>query len=277
MKAGVMDLQYFLCWRVAPLLLLMPCGLQCMSVRILNEEPIYVIPGSSLDLQAQIEHGPQEEVSMVTWERMPETGRNPLRETLATCPGKSLKCAGTRPGVRVNVEQQETTLQISEYSRADSSVFTVTVTDGKGAKTTAQCIVREYEEVHHVSVSINVSHSVLVCGESWGTDPHFSWFHERDAITKAVGKVSTDGTTLFVTMAPMCGHFTCMVSNKRSHSSATYTAAPCETEGRGTTAAIVCLVLLVLLLGGAVAFLLWRRHRHNNRGERLHEHLDDTE
>lgn len=121
-----------------------PCGLQCMSVRILNEEPIYVIPGSRLDLQAQIEHGPQEEVSMVTWERMTETGRNPQRETLATCPGKSVKCAGTGPGVSVNVEQQETTLQISKYSRADSNVFTVTVTDGKGAKTTAQCIVREY-------------------------------------------------------------------------------------------------------------------------------------
>lgn len=33
--------------------------------------------------------------------------------------------------------------------------------------------------------------------------------------------------------------------------------APCETEGRGTTAAVVCLVLL-LLFGGVLAFLLWR-------------------
>lgn len=80
------------------------------------------------------------------------------------------------------------------------------------------------EEVHHVSVSINVSHSALVCGEAWGTDPHFSWLHESAAITTNVGKVSNDGTTLVVTMAPMCGHFTCLVSNKRSHSSATYTA-----------------------------------------------------
>lgn len=34
--------------------------------------------------------------------------------------------------------------------------------------------------------------------------------------------------------------------------------APCETEGRGTTVAVVCLVLLLLLVGGALAFLLWR-------------------
>lgn len=80
------------------------------------------------------------------------------------------------------------------------------------------------EAVHHVSVSINVSHSSLVCGEAWGTDPDFSWLHERVAITATVGRVSKDGSTLFVTMTPFCGHFTCMVSNKLGHSSATYTA-----------------------------------------------------
>lgn len=271
-----MDLQYFLCWRVAPLFLLMPCGLRCMSVRILNEQPVHVIPSSSLVLRARIEQGPLEEVSMVTWEREPETGIAPVRETLATCPGKSLKCAGTRPDVHVNTKQQEMTLQINGYSRADSGVYTVAVTDHTGAKTAAQCIVREYEPVHHVSVSINMTHSSLVCAEAWGTNASFRWLHERAAITQTVGKVSKDGTTLFVTKTPICGHFTCMVSNKLGYSTATYTAAPCEAEGRGTTAAVVCLVLLLLLFGGALAFLLWRRHGHNNRGERLHEHLDNT-
>ncbi|XP_044064321.1 uncharacterized protein si:dkeyp-97a10.2 isoform X2 [Siniperca chuatsi] len=232
-----MDLQCCLCWRVALLLLLMPCGLQCMSVHILNEEPVHVIPGSSLVLKARIGQGPLEEVSVVTWEREPETGISPERVTLATCPGRSLKCAGTRPNVHVNVEQQGTTLQINGYSSSDSGVYAVTVTDHTGAKTTAQCIVRIYEEVHHVSVSVNVSHSLLVCGEAWGTDPHFSWFHERVAITKTVGRVSKDGTTLFVTMTPFCGHFTCMVSNKLSYSSATYTAGDTGTitEERGCT------------------------------------------
>lgn len=80
------------------------------------------------------------------------------------------------------------------------------------------------EAVHHVSVSINVSHSLLVCGEAWGTDPHFSWLHERAAITESVGKVSKDGATLFVYATPICGHFTCMISNKLGYSSATYSA-----------------------------------------------------
>lgn len=129
---------------MSPSLSSVPCGLQCMSVHILNEEPVHVIPGSSLVLRARLDYGPLEEVSMVTWEREPETGITPEREILATCPGRNLKCAGTRPSVYVNVKQQETTLQISEYSRADSGVFAVTVTDHTGAKTTAHCIVREY-------------------------------------------------------------------------------------------------------------------------------------
>ncbi|XP_065813998.1 uncharacterized protein si:dkeyp-97a10.2 isoform X2 [Labrus bergylta] len=275
-QSGVMDLQCFLSCRVALLLFLMPCGLRCISVHILNEEPMYVIPGSILVLNARIEQGPLEEILMVTWDREPESGVTPESETLATCPGSGSKCAGTTPNVHGSMQQQETTLQINGYSSMDSGVYAVTVTDHKGVKTTAHCIVRMYEAVHHVSVSINSSHSPsLVCGEAWGTDPHFSWLHERAAITQTVGTVSKDGTTLFVTMKPFCGHFTCMVSNKLGYSSATYTAEPCETKDRGTTAAVVCLVLL-LLVGGVLAFLLWRRHRHNNRGERLHEHLDDA-
>lgn len=80
------------------------------------------------------------------------------------------------------------------------------------------------EAVHHVSVSINVSHSSLICGESWGTDPHFSWLYEKVAISQSVGTVSRDGTTLFVTMKPFCGHFTCIVSNKLGYSSASFSA-----------------------------------------------------
>lgn len=108
---------------------------------------MHVIPGSSLVLKARIEPGPLEEVSMITWEREPETGIAPVRETLATCPGGSRNCAGTRPSVHVNVEHQETTLQINGYSRADSGVYAVTVTDYTGVKTTAHCIVREYGTV----------------------------------------------------------------------------------------------------------------------------------
>ncbi|KAF7644885.1 hypothetical protein LDENG_00214090 [Lucifuga dentata] len=269
-----MDRHHFLSQRVSLLLFFMPCGFLCMSVRILTEEPVHQIPGSSLVLQAQIEHGPLEEVAMITWELEPDTGITSGKVALATCPGKSLNCASTRPSVHVNVDQQGTTLKMDGYSRADSGMYAVTVTDQTGAKTKASCIVREYEAVHHVSVSINISHSSLVCGEAWGTDPHFSWLHERAAITKTVGSVSSDGKILFVSVTPICGHFTCMVSNKLGYSSATYTAAPCEVEGRGTTVAVVCLVIL-LLAGGVLVFLLWRRQRCSNRRQRLHD-LDDN-
>lgn len=121
-----------------------PWGLHSMSVHIINVEPVHVIPGSSLVLRARVDGGPLEAVSMVTWERKPETGSDPVRVTLATCPGRSSRCAGSRPNVRVSVEQQETTLEINGYSRADSGVYAVTVTDHSGANITAYCIVREY-------------------------------------------------------------------------------------------------------------------------------------
>lgn len=110
-------------------------------------EPVYVIPGSSLVLKARIEQGPLEEVSMITWERESETGVDPERVTLATCVGTGLKCTGARPNVRVNAEQPGTTLQINEYSTADSGVYAVTLTDHTGAETTAHCIVRIYGTV----------------------------------------------------------------------------------------------------------------------------------
>lgn len=271
-----MDLHCFLCWKVLLLLLLMPGRFWCMSVHIVNEQPVHIIPGSKLVLTAQIEKNPSEEISTVTWAREPETGVDRTKVMLVTCPAKSQKCSGGMPDVHMSLKQQETTLEINRYSPADGGEYSVTVMDRSGANTTGRCIVREYEAVHHVSVSINVSHSSLVCHEAWGTNPSFSWLHERAAITQQVGKVSKDGDTLIVTMSPICGHFTCMVGNKLGYSSATYTAAPCESGGRGTTVAVVCLVLLLLVCGGVLAFLLWRRRRENNRGERLYEHTSDT-
>lgn len=130
-----------------------------MSVHILNEEPVHVIPSSSLVLKARLEHGPLEDVAMVTWEREPEAGVSPQRETLATCPGRRPKCSSARTNVRVKVEQQEATLQLNGYREEDSGVYAVTVTDHKGAKTTAHCIVRIYGTVclHNESVNNHLS------------------------------------------------------------------------------------------------------------------------
>lgn len=124
-----------------------PCELQSLSVHILNEEPVYTIPGTNLVLKARFEHGPLEEVSAVTWERELETGVAPERVTLASCPGISGKCKNMRPNVLVNVKQQETTLLMNGYRSEDNGVYSVTVTDHTGAKTTAHCIVRTYGTV----------------------------------------------------------------------------------------------------------------------------------
>lgn len=114
-----------------------------MSVHIINEQPVHVIPSSNLVLKARIEPGPQEEIALITWEREPETGLAPERVTLAKCPSKS-KCSYKRPNVHVKVEQQEATLEIVGYSNSDSGIYAVTVTDQTGVKTTGHCIVRIY-------------------------------------------------------------------------------------------------------------------------------------
>lgn len=274
-----MDLLCFLSWRVVPLLLLAPCSSKSLNVRILNEGPVHVIPGTNLLLRARIESTSREKLTEITWEREAETGPTPNRVTLATCPGgSSSRCTGTKPNVLANMGDQDTTLQISEYEPSDGGDYIVTVTHQNGNKTSARCIVREYEAVHHVTVSINVSHSVLVCAEAWGTEPNFSWFYNRVALTQTVGEVSQDGTTLQITQSPICGRFTCRVSNKLGYATATYAAAQCESQEdhSGTIAAVVC-VLLLLICGGLLGLLLWWRHRRNiSSRERLHEHMDDN-
>ncbi|XP_055020163.1 uncharacterized protein si:dkeyp-97a10.2 isoform X2 [Boleophthalmus pectinirostris] len=235
------------------------------------------MPGSDLLLRAHIEASPQDQFSRVTWERETENGPTPKKLVLATCPRSSQSpCAGTRPNVLAKLGEKESTLQISGYMSADGGDYIVTITQKNGNKTSARCIVREYEAVHHVSVSINVSHSVLVCGEAWGTEPRFSWLYNRKAVTQSVGQVSQDGTQLRITQNPICGVFTCMVQNKLGYATATYTADDCETEDHtGTIAAVLC-VLLLLICGG-LALVYWGRHwRNNNTRERLHEHMDDN-
>lgn len=118
-----------------------------MSVHIINEEPVHVIPRSALLLKARVEHGPLEDITMVTWEREPETGVSPQRVTLAACPGRRYKCPGSRSNVQVSVDEQETTLQMIGYRAEDSGVYTVTITDHRGVKISAQCIVRTYGTV----------------------------------------------------------------------------------------------------------------------------------
>lgn len=260
-----MDLQI-----TATILLLVVCGAHCMSVTIQNVDPSHVILGSSLLLRARIEHGPLETVATVTWQREPETGDARGRKVLATC------SPGGCPAGHMTLDAQATSLTVDTFGADDRGIYSLTVTDQSGVRTAAYCVVREYEPVHHVSVGVNMSVSSLVCSEAWGTEPTFTWLHERAAVTAVVGRVSADGKTLVASHAPLCGHFTCMVGNKLGYSSATYTADPCEApESKGLTVVVVCIVLLVLLASGLVTLLWWRRRTLRNRAECLHNLLDN--
>ncbi|KAF4102744.1 uncharacterized protein si:dkeyp-97a10.2 isoform X1 [Onychostoma macrolepis] len=254
---------------VRTVLLLHICWLwrgQCLTVRFTNQQALYVIKGQDLILQAQIELLDSEHVVNVTWDHVAKTSGT--SSTLAEFPHK------VSDG-RVTLEQQGATLKIRDYQAADAGVYTVTVTDQSGQRQSAQRTVQEYLAVHHVSVMVNVSHSVLHCMEAWGTEPTFTWLQEKVVVTEKVGRVSADGTSLYVSGA-FCGHFTCIVSNKLGHSSATYTAEACESPNRSTTAVVVFLLLILTLVAACLAFILWRKHgRRFNRRERLRETYEE--
>lgn len=121
-----------------------PYGLQGVSVHIVNQEPVYVIPDSKLSLRARIVLSPEENISSVTWGRRDETGWDPQEVSLATCPGRDSKCLSNKTNVQASFHDMDSTLQVDGFTSDYSGVYGVTVTDHKGAKTTGYCIVRMY-------------------------------------------------------------------------------------------------------------------------------------
>ncbi|XP_076868570.1 uncharacterized protein LOC143519235 isoform X2 [Brachyhypopomus gauderio] len=234
-----------------------PTG-RSVAVRFLNRQLVHVVIGQDLVLQAELDLPPGDRVTKVTWEHEARKGASG-RTTVAEFPAGG-------PDGRTRAEENGAVLRVRNYQREDGGVYSITVTDQRGSRGVARCTVEDYEAVHHVSVMVNVSHSSLHCQEAWGTDPVFTWLHEKASVTAALGRVSADGSSLYLD-APLCGHFTCVVSNILGQSSDTYTAEPCEEESHSLAVAVVCLMFLLLVVGG-LAFLLWRKHgQHNNRME----------
>ncbi|KAK1806378.1 hypothetical protein P4O66_004901, partial [Electrophorus voltai] len=197
----------------------------CVIVCFLNQQPIHVLIGQDLILRAQLDLPAGDHITKVTWEH--EAGKRASRRMkVGEYPSQG---SGGRVGVNHNGA-----LILQKFQTEDSGVYTITVTDQRGGQTSAHCTVEEYEAGRHVSVMVNVSHSSQ---EAWGTDPTFTWLHEKVSVTEALGRMSPDGSSLYLA-GPLCGHFTCVVSNKLGHSSATYTAEPCERESGGTTVAV---------------------------------------
>lgn len=249
-------------WTQVPVFVLMCVELcLCVSVRILNQRPHYVLQGDTLILQAKIDITTKGAVLTAVWEHI---GPDAKRVTVARYPGPSLSD-------RVSIEEQGAVLKITKFRHDDSGVYIINVTDHTRQEASAQHHVEEYLAVHHVSVMVNASHTSLHCKEAWGTEPEFSWLHEQAKLDTTFGRLSEDNSTLYIT-APLCGDYTCIVRNKLGHCSATYSSEPCEGKGGGGAVAVIVLFLL-LACAGVLLFLLWRRRQqHRNRGERLREY-----
>ncbi|XP_057195343.1 uncharacterized protein si:dkeyp-97a10.2 isoform X2 [Triplophysa rosa] len=251
----------FLLYHVCPVL----WSCQGLSVRFKTHQASCVIKGQSFILRAQIDLLDGESLTRVTWDHAAKnSGKN---YTVAEFPRRT-------SDEKVTLEEQGAVLKIRGYQPADSGVYTITVINQAGQRRSAQQTVREYLAVNHVSVMVNVSHSVLHCMEAWGSEPTFTWLHEKVVVTEEVGRVSADGRSLHVS-GTFCGHFTCVVSNKLGYSSATYTAEACEQDDRHTTAVVVCFLLLLAIIAARLAFMLWRRHQRNRR-QRLWESYENT-
>ncbi|KAJ8289556.1 hypothetical protein GJAV_G00002650 [Gymnothorax javanicus] len=252
-------------WIFCLILRLFPGLNQGLSVQFSSEEPVYAIPNQVLVLEARIGLAIEEQLAKVIWEKEGEDGTPPGKVKVAEIPEKALD-------PRISIEQQGATLRVLGFGHEDRGIYTVTVTSKTGTRKSAARIVREYVAVHHVTVAIeatNASHSLLLCREAWGTEPQYSWLHEGAVLGEEEGQVSTNGMELRLS-AQLCGHFTCVVSNRLGHSSATYTAEPCQRQGAGATVGVV--FLIVIVTGGVLGFLVWRRHRMlENKAERLHE------
>ncbi|TRY78975.1 hypothetical protein DNTS_014730 [Danionella cerebrum] len=226
-------------------------SVQGLSVVFSNPEPVFVVRGQTLILQAQIELLHTERLSKVTWER--ETKDSGKSSVLAEFPLRATEG-------RVKLENQGATLRMVDFQSEDEGVYAVTVIEANGKRRALHTSVQEYDDparvesrdaggalllpdnnkveestefhgrvcvvvsVGHVSVLVNVSHHVLHCLESWGTEPSFSWLHEKVPVEEHEGRSSPDRSTLHVS-GRFCGSFTCVVSNRLGHSSATYSAA----------------------------------------------------
>uniref|UniRef100_A0A3B4DKN2 Immunoglobulin I-set domain-containing protein n=1 Tax=Pygocentrus nattereri TaxID=42514 RepID=A0A3B4DKN2_PYGNA len=114
-----------------------PQGGQCVSVRFPSQQPVYVINGENLILQAQIDWSLGESISKVTWAHEAEGTKNSGKTVVAEFPFKS-------SGGRVTVEKDGAVMKLSNYQRTDSGAYTITVSNQHGDQASARCSVHEY-------------------------------------------------------------------------------------------------------------------------------------
>lgn len=114
---------------------------QGLSVHFKTQQPVYIIKGHSLNLNAQIDLLDGERLTKVTWDHAAKySGKN---QTVAEFPHRP-------SNGKVTLEEQGATLKITDYQPADSGVYTITVINQSGQARSAQRTVREYRKMNEI-------------------------------------------------------------------------------------------------------------------------------
>ncbi|KAJ8341037.1 hypothetical protein SKAU_G00333280 [Synaphobranchus kaupii] len=214
-------------WHVLLSLVLVQWARQCLciAVKFPSDLPLSVALGRTLVLEAQIDKGPEETVS-VRWsiKQGSKTYRFP--------------------------NQENAKLTVDNFSKAGN--YTITVMDKSGKEVSASRFVRESEVAPRVSIPLlcEVSND----SEQWDT-PKFMWLANGVDTT---ANLSADGKMLYPSGA--CVHnYTCIVNSSLGTSSTHYLNTGCGTNTDDQTwnggCTVIVWVLLVLLLAAVAAII----------------------
>ncbi|XP_023668776.1 uncharacterized protein [Paramormyrops kingsleyae] len=184
---------------------LVPGRHHCMSVHLLNGDPVQVALGQTLVLEAQVNKTPGHEISMVTWELQ----RDKQREKVAEYPKRNLK-------LDVSLDQQGMVLRVTKLNETGYGIYTVTVTDKNGKEYTARRTVKEAVTPPEASISLYCDVPLT----RWDV-PGFVWLVDGVDVSNNTSVLSADGRRLFLS-AQKGLNYTCVVSSSQGTSVAQY-------------------------------------------------------
>ncbi|XP_063054828.1 uncharacterized protein LOC134449021 isoform X1 [Engraulis encrasicolus] len=205
--------------------------IQSLSVRYIDEQPIYVSVGRDLVLETVIEKLPQEKVLMVTWERTSDAGAR----RLATIPGKTQDS-------RISTAKDGATLRISGLQESDFGHYTITVTDQDGTQTFKGKDVRKNDRPPETSV-------VLLCDVSaaraqWDR-PVVTWLVDGVKLTNQTANTSEGGSKLHL-QEVKGRNYTCISDSSLGTSTAHFILAD-STQIPGHLSLITVIVILCIV------------------------------
>ncbi|KAJ8405001.1 hypothetical protein AAFF_G00329220 [Aldrovandia affinis] len=179
------------------LLALCTCQCFCLTVRFQNQQPLHVALGRTLVLEARIDRGPEEKVSLLTWERETE-GQ-----------GKVRVFPVTPENPRVSTDQQGAKLRVTDFRKEDCGIYIITVMDQRGIQDVASRAVKESELAPEATIPLHCE--VSYDSEQWDT-PEFVWLVDGVAVSNQTANLSADGSKLYP--SGECVHkYTCIANS----------------------------------------------------------------